>query len=611
MNDFKMKKDFLSRNLLYKVLIFIATVAVIVYFMPRDGKFNYQFDIGKPWKYGQLMATFDFPIYKDDKVVEREQDSLLQKFQPFFNIDRKVEANALGRLQADYQNRLKQILPTNYFRYVQRKLTEIYEAGILPTEQLDSLRQDSIAGLMAVDNKLANQRNLDEVFSVKTAYHAILKGDTVHYRPDILQACALNDYLAPNLQYDRQRSETARQEILDNYSWASGIVLSGQKIIDRGEIINAKTYNILESFRKESIKRSESVGQRRLMLAGQVLYVSIFMLCFMLYLDLFRKQYYSHKGGMSLLFAGITLYCAVTGLMMSQNFLNVYMLPYAMLPIIIRVFLDSRTAFLTLVITVLICSVCLRYPHEFILLQCAAGLTAIFSLRELSQRSQLFQTAAVVTITYAATYFAFELITENDLSKMNGSMYIYFVINGILLLFTYPLLFLVEKTFGFTSNVTLVELSNINTPLLRRMSETVPGTFQHSMQVANLAAAAANAIDANAQLVRTGALYHDIGKMEQPVFFTENQSGGVNPHKNLDVRAKRPGSHQPRDQRAETGRKIQPAHSHQRLHHHPPRPRRGPNISIFPGRTNTPAKKPTRPSSPTPAPTPSPRNRLS
>ena len=511
MGDFKMKKDFLTRNLLYKVLIFIATVAVIVYFMPRDGKFNYQFDIGKPWKYGQLMATFDFPIYKDAKVVEREQDSLLRQFQPFFNIERKVEADAQGRLQADYQEFMKQSLPPSYFRYIQRKLAEIYEAGILSTEALDSLRRDSVGSLMAVDNKLANERDIDELYSVKTAYQALLNGDSLHYRPDILRTCNLNDYIAPNLQYDRQRSETTRQELLDNYSWASGIVLSGQKIIDRGEIINAKTYNILESFRKESIKRSESVGQKRLMLAGQVLYVSIFMLCFMLYLNLFRKQYYDHKGGMSLLFAGITLYCAITGLMMSQHFLNVYMLPYAMLPIIIRVFLDSRTAFLTLVITVLICSVCLRYPHEFILLQCAAGLTAIFSLRELSQRSQLFQTAGVVTVTYAATYFAFELITENDLSKMNGSMYIYFVINGILLLFTYPLLFLV----------------------LRRMSETVPGTFQHSMQVANLAAAAANAIDANAQLVRTGALYHDIGKMEQPVFFTENQSGGINPHKNL------------------------------------------------------------------------------
>ena len=533
MTQFKTKGSLLSRNLLYKILIFIATVAVIVYFMPRDGKFNYQFDIGKPWKYGQLIATFDFPIYKDAAVVKHEQDSMLRHFQPFFNIDRKAGANALGRFQADYQKRLLPALPPRYFHYVQKELEKIYAIGILPTEALDTLQHDSIASIMVVDHKLASQQKTNALYSVKTAYRHILTADTLHYRPDILQAGSLNDYLTPNLEYDQQRSEASRQEMLDNYSWASGIVLAGQKIIDRGEIVSQKTYNILESLRKESIKRNESTGQKRLILTGQILYVCIFMLCFMLYLDLFRKEYYEHKGGMSLLFAGITLYCAVTGLMMSQNFLNVYMLPYAMLPVIIRVFLDSRTAFLTLVITVLICSVCLRYPHEFILLQCAAGLTAIFSLRELSQRSQLFQTAAVVTATYAATFFAFELITENDLSKMNGTMYIYFIINGILLLFTYPLLFLVEKTFGFTSNVTLVELSNINTPLLRRMSETVPGTFQHSMQVANLAAAAANAIGGNAQLVRTGALYHDIRKMEHPVFFTENQSGGVNPHKNL------------------------------------------------------------------------------
>ena len=251
-------------------------------------------------------------------------------------------------------------------------LEEIYAAGILPTEALDSLQQDSTAAVMVVDHKLASQRETTELYSVKTAYQHILKADTLHYRPEVLRACPLHDYLTPNLQYDKARSDAARQELLDNYSWANGIVLTGQKIVDRGEIISPKTYNILESLRKESIKRNESTGQKRLMLVGQILYVCIFMLCFMLYLDLFRKEYYDHKGGMSLLFAGITLYCAVTGLMMSQNFLNVYMLPYAMLPIIIRVFLDSRTAFLTLVITVLICSVSLRYPHECILLQCAA-----------------------------------------------------------------------------------------------------------------------------------------------------------------------------------------------------------------------------------------------
>ena len=528
------RKKFSYRDLLYKVLIFIGTVTIIVYFLPRDGKFNYQFDINKPWKYGQLMATFDFPIYKNDEVVKREQDSILASFQPYFQLNKNIENNIFKKLKADYQTHLRGILPsTDYIHYIEKILSEIYQAGILSTEELTKLQKDSTSAIMVINDKLANQQNINELYSVKSAYTYLLTADTLHYRPDILRQCSLNEYLYPNLTYDEQRTETAKKEALDNYSWANGIVLSGQKIIDRGEIVSQETYNILESLRKESIERSESIGQKRLMLGGQILYVSIFMLCFMLYLDLFRKDYYNRKGSLSLLFSLIMFYCVVTALMVTNNIFNVYILPYAMLPIIIRVFLDSRTAFLTQVVTILICSICLRYPHEFILLQLAAGLVAIFSLRELSQRSQLFRTAFLVILTYVTVYFAFELITENDLSKLNGSMYTYFIINGVLLLFTYPLLFLVEKTFGFTSNVTLVELSNINNSLLRRMSETVPGTFQHSMQVANLAAEAANRIGAKSQLVRTGALYHDIGKMENPVFFTENQSGGVNPHKNL------------------------------------------------------------------------------
>lgn len=528
------KKKFSLRDLTYKALIFVGTVAVIVYFLPRDGKFNYQFDTDKPWKYGQLMATFDFPIYKDDKIVKREQDSILAGFQPYFQLDKSVEKTALNKLKADYQSHLRDIVPSSdYMRFLERKLSEIYRSGIVSTEGLVKLHKDSTATIMIVDDKLANQQSIPKLYSVKEAYNFVLNADSLHYRPDILRQCSLNEYIFPNLTYDKQRTETAKKEVLNNYSWANGIVLSGQKIIDRGEIVSQETYAILESLRKESIKRSESIGQKRLMLVGQILFVSIFILCFMLYLDLFRKVYYKRKGHLSLLFTLIVFYCVVTAVMVANNIFNVYILPYAMLPIIIRVFLDSRTAFVTHAVTILICSISLRYPHEFILLQLSAGLVAIFSLRELSQRSQLFRTALLVILTYAAVYFAFELITENDLSKFNGSMYTYFVVNGVLLLFTYPLLFLVEKTFGFTSNVTLVELSNINNNLLRRMSETVPGTFQHSMQVANLAAEAANRIDAKSQLVRTGALYHDIGKMENPVFFTENQSGGVNPHKNL------------------------------------------------------------------------------
>lgn len=534
MSYFNPKKEFSLKDLLYKVLIFIGTVGVIVYFLPRDGKFNYQFDIDKPWKYGQLMATFDFPIYKADEVVKREQDSILSSFQPYFQLDKEVEKKVLAKLKTDYQSRLRELLPsTDYVRFLERTLSEIYRAGIVSTEELDKLHKDSISSIMVINDKMASHQPTEKVYSVKDAYHYILIADSSRYRPEVLRQCSLNEYLFPNLTYDEQRTETAREEILNDYSWANGIVLSGQKIIDRGEIVNQETYSILESLRKESIKRSESIGQKRLMLVGQILFTGIFMLCFMLYLELFRKDYYKRKGSLSLLFASITFYCVLTAIMVSNNIFNVYIIPYAMLPVIIRIFLDSRTAFTAQAITILICSICLRYPHEFILLQLSAGLVAILSLRELSQRSQLFRTAILVILTYVAVYFAFELITENDLSKFNGSMYTYFIINGILLLFAYPLLFLVEKTFGFTSNVTLVELSNINNSLLRRMSETVPGTFQHSMQMANLAAEAANRIGAKSQLVRTGALYHDIGKMENPIFFTENQSGNVNPHKNL------------------------------------------------------------------------------
>ena len=535
MNSFNTKRAVNYRDLLYKALIFIGTVLVIVYFLPSDGKFNYQFDINKPWKYGQLMATFDFPIYKTAEEVKHEQDSILRNFQPYYTLNSQAAQTAINKLRERYNATTPgSATDRKYLPYIEWMLNKVYKQGIMDTDALASLQKDSAHDeIRIVDQKMAYSQEVSSLLSVKQAYQLLLENDTVHYHPGILRHYQLNEYLEPNLTYDTERTESAKQEMLENYSWAKGIVLTGQKIIDRGEIVNSETYNILESLKKESEKRNQSVGQKRLMWVGQLVYVSIFMLCFMLYLDLFRKDYYNRKASLSLLFALVMIYCVVTASMVANNFLNVYVLPYAMLPMVIRVFLDSRTAFITHVITILICSICLRYPHEFILLQLTAGLAAIYSLRELSQRSQLFKSAVLVILTYALLYFAFEMITENDLSKLNGRMYIYFVINGILLLFTYPLLFLLEKTFGFTSNVTLVELSNINTPLLRRMSETVPGTFQHSMQVANLAAEAANRIGAKSQLVRTGALYHDIGKMENPVFFTENQQGGINPHKNL------------------------------------------------------------------------------
>ena len=533
MRSFKTNQRFSYKNLIYKSLIFIATVSVIVYFLPNEGKFNYQFDINKPWKYGLLQASFDFPIYKNDLQVQKEQDSILADYQPYFQIDKEAEKNVLSKLREDYNKTLRHSLPgTDYVRYIERTLKALYEDGIIAGNDLKRMEEDSIIAIRLVDKNVATSRFIDQLYTVKEAYEYLLNADTTHYKKKILQQCNLNDYITPNLVYDEEKSEAAQKDLLSNISWANGFVLNGQKIIDRGEIVDGQTYNILESLRKEWEKRSDSVQEKRLTLAGQILYVGIFLFCFMAYLELFRADYYERKGTLTLLFALIVFFPVLSSIMVEQNLSSIYVVPFAMIPIIVRVFLDSRTAFMAHVTIILLCSITLRFPHEFILLQVVAGMVAIYSLRELSQRSQLLRTALVVFISYALLYFAFELIHEDDLTKLNTRMYIYFMINGILLLFAYPLLFLLEKIFGFTSDVTLVELSNINNSLLREMSEVAPGTFQHSLQMANLAAAAANKIGGKSQLVRTGALYHDIGKMVNPAFFTENQSG-VNPHKSL------------------------------------------------------------------------------
>ena len=528
------KRPFSYKDLLYKMLIFITTVSIIVYFLPKEGKFNYdEFEINTPWKYGLLQASFDFPIYKNEQQVQKEQDSILSTYQPYFHLDKEIGKNMQKKLKEDYNKNLRNILPvTNYIRYIERTLEDIYNHGIISTEDIALINQDSVERIQLIDKNIGIEKKAEELYTIKKAYEHLLKVDTAYYDKRILQLCNLNNYLTPNLIYDKEKSELAKRDLLSKISWSNGYVLNGQKIIDRGEIINEQTYNILLSLRKEWEDRSKSTKETRMTTLGQILFVSMFVLFFMIYLELFRNKYYERKGTLTLLFALVVIFPVILSIMVAQNIGSVYVVPFAMIPIIVGIFLDSRTAFVAHIIIILLCSITLRYPYEFIVLQMSAGMAAIYSLRELSQRSQLFRTAVIVFACYALLYFAFALIQDDDLTKLNTRMYIYFGINGILLLFAYPLLFILEKTFGFTSNVTLVELSNINNSLLRKMSEIAPGTFQHSLQMANLAAEAANRIGANSQLVRTGALYHDIGKTLNPAFFTENQSG-INPHKSL------------------------------------------------------------------------------
>lgn len=533
MNSISKHKWLFNRDIIYKILIFIATVTVIVSFLPQDDKFNYQFDINKPWKYGLLQASFDFPIYKSDAQIKEEQDSLMESYQPYLSINNNVEKLAIEKFKEDYNKTLKYIIPNyEYFTQIEKMLKEMYKLGIISGSDMSILRGDSIKTFRLVNNTTASSHNVSQLTTVKEAYEKIMSSTSFQLIRTLLQKCNLNNYLTPNVEFDKERSDIAKKDLLSTISGASGYVISGQKIIDRGEIVNEGTYNILQSLKKEWSKKSDSPQEIRMTIGGQILFVSILILCFMIYLELFRKDYYQHKGGLTLLFALVMFFPVLTSLLVDQNLFTVYIIPFAMVPIIVRVFLDSRTAFMIVCTIIMLSSITLRYPYEFILLQVVASMIAIYSLRELSQRSQLIRTAFFIFVGYALLYFSLELINENDLTRLNTRMYLYFMINGVLLLFAYPLLFVLEKIFGFTSNVTLVELSNINNKILREMSEVAPGTFQHSLQVANLASAAANRIGAKSQLVRTGALYHDIGKTVNPALFTENQSG-VNPHENL------------------------------------------------------------------------------
>jgi putative nucleotidyltransferase with HDIG domain len=519
-------------NWIYKCLLFIATIFLIVYFLSREGEFNYHFDMHKPWKYESLIATFDFPVYKNEATIKREQDSIRAFFQPYYKRDRNVEKAVFENFEKGYHVFRPFFLSTNDIAYLKNRLETVYEAGIVSTQDAERLQKEGTASIQLVDEKTSN-RTVTHLFTVKKAYEYVFSPDTFYYyRKNLLHKYPFEKYLLPNLILDEHRTAAAKEKIFADYSPINGRVQSEQKIVDKGEIINEHTYDILESLRKEVSIRSRLPGQKHLVLVGQLLFTCLLVLFLMTYLELFRKCYYEHKyrRGILLIFVLMMFYCVITSL----NFFNVYTIPYTMIPIIIRVFLDSRTAFMTHLITILICSVMVALPYEFVLFQLCAGLVSIFSLRELSQRSQLIQMSFFIMLTYILTFCAYELVKGNNVfSILNLHTCFCFVVNALLLLFVYPFLFILEKVFGFTSNITLVELSNINNRLLRRMSEEAPGTFQHSMQVANLAAEAAIRIGAKSQLARTGALYHDIGKMENPAFFTENQSG-FDPHTTLN-----------------------------------------------------------------------------
>lgn len=513
-------------------LVFLTSV-IIIWFLPRNEAKQYAYEIGEPWHYGTLIAKFDFPVYKTDETVQRERDSLLHSFQPYYNYDNSVESVQTARLRVELAK--AGTLPPGFAQALVGKLHQLYQTGIMGTPQYNSFNNDTTAQIRVVFGKDAESRKVSLIFSTMTAYEQLLNDSYLSKEKQLLQRLNMNDYVMPNLILDRNRTETARNDLLSGITPASGMVMAGQKIIGQGDMVDDYNYRVLNSMEKEIDRRQAGKSQITRHFVGNIIYVVAFVLLFTLYLTLFRRDYFSKPRCVAMLYTFIALFPVCVSLMMEHSYFSfsVYVLPFAMGPIFVRIFMDSRTAFVTHLVTVLISACALRYQFDFIIIQTIAGLIAIYSLREVSTRSQIFRTALWVFVSTCAMYFALKLMESNGDMRFGRSMYYHFLINGVLLLLAYPLMFVVEKTFGFVSVLTLIELSDTNKGLLRKLSEIAPGTFQHSITVGNLASEIANKIGAKATLARTGALYHDIGKIKNPAFFTENQQGGMNPHDNL------------------------------------------------------------------------------
>jgi len=528
------KRSMLRRRLNIRRSIGLAgamalSVLAIVYFLPRESRPGYSYEINRPWPYAPLIAEYDFPVYKSDEEVKAEQDSAMRSFRPFFTKDESVAGRQLKALRADFREGRMPGVPQAALPHLAGLLESVYAAGVMTPADYSRLTGEGAPGIRVVEGQEAAPRDMRELYSTRSAYEYIMRADTVRFAREVLTRCNLDRYLTPNIQADTAKTRAARDELLAAATEASGMVMSGQRIIDRGEIVSPAQFEILRSMEREGERRDNSAQGLWLMLAGQAVYVLFLLGLLVAYLRLFRRDYLRSNHNIYLLFSLITFFPVVTSVMVSHTFYSVYMVPYAMVPIFLRVFLDSRTAFMGHAVTILLCSLPLHTPYQFVLVQTVAGLIAIYGLRELTERAQLLRVAVTVAAGTLLFGLAFDLTQGLEPATLDRSWYVYICINGVLLLFAYPLMYLIEKMFGFTSSVSLVELTNINNELLRNLSKYAQGTFVHSMQVANLAAEVANRIGAKPQLVRTGALYHDIGKLAEPYNFTENQNG-QNPH---------------------------------------------------------------------------------
>lgn len=526
------KTNRISGNRTRVLILSAISVILTLVTMPSGRTFHYEYSKGHPWMYNALIAPSSFSIEKSDEQIAIEADSLRKSFIPYFNLSAKNGSDAADAFSRLYADTLSRAISRLTFNRLKERLGDIYTTGIIGNDEEDLLAGFGTEYIRSCSGNLSKLQKKNGIYTSKTAYSYLMQTPMSDMERNALTEYHLEELLMPNLSYDKERSDADLKAQEQQISRFGGMVVENQKIIDRGEIIDDAKYQMIRSYMDISGQRENSRQYNILYWGGNLLYVIILFTILSFFLLQYRADIVEKTSSLLFLFSTVMIFIVLTNLYMRYNVWSIFIIPCTMLALMLRIFLDSRTAFVGYLTYLLACSIGTMVPYEFIILQIIAGLTAIYSIRELTQRSQIFQTVFLVLGVYFLVWFALQMIQLDDIRDIPWLKLVYMTINCIILLLTYPLILAVEKIFGFTSNVTLIELSNINHPLLRQLAETAPGTFQHSMQVSTLAAEAANAVKASTQLVRTAALYHDIGKTYNPPFFTENQNG-INPHDTL------------------------------------------------------------------------------
>jgi len=525
-----------QQSLIFKYILYVVAVAFIVFFLPKGGKFKYEFQKGKPWQFENLYAPFDFSIQKTDAEIAKEKQIIENNQLPYYSYDEgiveKVRESFDDKFESQWGNtELTRNQKSRLKYFAQVILDSVYAKGILQNNGKQVQRNFIY---LVKGNEASKVRVSDflKVSEINNLVSAILDDNNFSAFEKEIQALFF-DIIEPNVSFDNNLTQKARAEALSKLSYTRGTVDQGRLIIAKGEVVEAENLKILESLKSEYESELWTANNYYFILIGYTVLVALVLIMLFLFLKKYRRTVYENNVKVTFIFFNILLMVFVTTMVIKYNDQLVFVVPLCILPLILKTFFDARLGLFVHVLTILILGFVVPNSFEYIFLQIITGIVTILTVSELYKRANLFVSVGQITLIYIIGYLAFHTIHEGDLSDIEWYTLGLFLLNGMITLFVQPLIYIYEKVFGLVSDVSLLELSDTNSKLLKELSNKAPGTFHHSLQVANLAEAAANEIGANAMLVRVGALYHDIGKMNDPTYFTENQVTNVNPHDEL------------------------------------------------------------------------------